>query len=137
MQLYSYIVDLRIWHPKLDPELISQTLAMTPQIAHRVGDPRRTPIGTPLEGLHRESYWSANPFMYGWRESSEIRIEGALEELIRYLEAHTGFLASISEEGIVRIWVSSHSNENFAVELSPAILARLAKLGATFVHDVC
>lgn len=136
MQLYSHVINLRIWHPALDPDLVSRTLNLEPQVAWRAGDSRKTPKGTLLEGVRTEGYWSADPFSYGWRESADAQIEDALHELVAYLEPHRDFLLGISQGGAVRVWVSSHSKRNFALELSPSMLSRLASLGATFVHDV-
>lgn len=136
MQLYSHILDLRIWHPTLDPDLVSRTLGLEPQRSWRVGDSRKTTKGTLLEGVHTEGYWSTNPFSYGWRESTDAQIEDALEELVSFLEPHRDFLKDISQGGAVRIWLSSQGNRNYAFELSPGMLSRLASLGATFVHDV-
>ena len=136
MQLYSFVLNLRISHPTLDPDLVSNTLGVLPQVAWRAGDLRKTRKGTPLEGVRLSGYWSADPFSYGWRESTDAQIEDALEELVTLLEPHRDFLVAFSGGGFVRVWVSSHSNRNFALELSPGLLARLASLGATFVHDV-
>lgn len=136
MQLYSYILDLRIWHPKLDPDVVTRTLAIEPHLAWRAGDPRRTPKGTLLGGVRAEGSWCANPFSYGWRESTDALVEDALEELVTYLEPHAPFLQEIGEGGGVRIWLSSQSSRNYALDLSPCMLGRLASLGATLVHDV-
>ena len=136
MQLYSHILNLRIWHPTLDPDLVSQTLGLQPQTSWRAGDPRQTPKGTSLQGVRTEGYWSTDPFSYGWRDSTDDQIEDALAELVKFLEPHREFLHSISQGGMIRIWVSSHSNRNFALELPPSLLAQLASIGATFVHDV-
>ncbi|RYD14264.1 MAG: DUF4279 domain-containing protein [Lysobacteraceae bacterium] len=136
MQIYSHVLNLRLWHPTLDPDLVTRTLGLEPQIAWRAGDSRKTPKGTLLEGVRSEGYWSADPFSYGWRESADAQIEDALEELITLLEPHRDFLQGVTQGGFVRVWVSSHSNRNFSLELSPGMLARLASLGATFVHDV-
>lgn len=136
MQLYSHVLNLRIWHPTLDPDLVSHTLGLEPYVAWRAGDPRRTPKGTPLEGVRSDGYWCADAFSYGWRDSTDAQIEDALEELITLLEPHRDFLLGISQGGFVRVWVSSHSNRNFGLELSPGMLGRLASLGATFIHDV-
>ena len=136
MQLYSHVLNLRIWHPTLAPDLVSRTLGLESQIAWRAGDPRQTPKGTLLEGTRSEGYWSADPFSYGWRESTDAQMEDALEELVSFLEPHRDFLQGISQAGAVRIWVSSHSNRNFALELPPRMLSRLASLGVTLVHDV-
>lgn len=136
MQLYSHILDLRIQHPTLDPDLVSRTLGLEPQRSWRAGDARKTPKGTLLVGVHSEGYWSTNPFLYGWRESTDAQIEDALEELITFLEPHRDFLKGISQGGRIRVWVSSQSLRNYAFELSPSVLSRLASLGATFVHDI-
>lgn len=101
MQLYSYIVDLEIRHPALDPDLVSRILGLEPGIAWRAGEPRRTPKGTPLEGVRSEGYWSANPFSYGWRESTDAQVEDTLVELVSFLEPHKDFLLSLGQAGAV------------------------------------
>ena len=136
MQHYSYIITLRIGHPTLDVDLVSQTLGLEPNVSWRAGDPRKTPRGTPLDGARREGYWTADPFAYGWRESTDALIEDALQEFVTFLEPHHQFLKKISEDGYVRIWIGSHSNRNYAFELAPGVAARLASLGATLIHDV-
>ena len=112
-----------------------QTLAPV-EFVQLPGDPRKTPKGTLLQGTRTEGYWSSDPFSYGWRDSTDAQVEDALDELLKVLEPHRDFLSGISQEGAVRIWVSTHSNRNFALELPPNILGRLASLGITFVHDV-
>ena len=136
MQLYSHVLNLRIWHPTLDPDVVTRTIGLKPHIAWRAGDPRKTPKGTLLQGTRTEGYWSSDPFSYGWRDSTDDQVEDALEELLKVLEPHRDFLSGISQGGAVRIWVSTHSNRNFALELPPKMLGRLASLGITFVHDV-
>ena len=136
MQLYSHILDLRIWHPALDPDLVTRTLGIQPQRAWRAGDPRKTPKGTLLTGTRTTGYWSSNPFDYGWRDSTDALVEDALEELVTFLEPHREFLVGVSEGGKVRIWSSSSSKRNYTLELEPSMLARIASLGATFIHDV-
>lgn len=136
MQLYSHIVDLRISHPALDPDAVTRTLGIEPQRTWRAGEPRKTPKGTLLKGTRTTGYWSANPFSYGWRPSTDAQAEDALEELVTFLEPQRDFLVGLSEAGSVRIWVSTYSSRNFALELAPSLLVRIASLGATFIHDV-
>lgn len=92
MQLYSHILDLRISHHALDPDVVTRSLGMEPQHAWRAGDPRKTPKGTLLAGTRSTGYWAANPFSYGWRESTDALVEDALEELVTFLEPHRDFL---------------------------------------------
>ena len=136
MQLYSHILDLRISHSVLDPDAVTRTLGLEPLHSWRAGEPRKTPKGTLLAGTRSTGYWSANPFSYGWRDSTDALVEDALEELVTFLEPHRDFLVGLSRAGNVRIWVSTSSNRNYALDLAPAMLSRIASLGATFIHDV-
>ena len=136
MQLYSHIVDLRISHPALDPDVVTRTLGMEPQQAWQAGNPRKTPKGTLLTGTRTTGYWAANPFSYGWRDSTDALVEDALEELVIFLEPHRDFLMELSKGGNVRIWASTSSNRNYALDLAPSMLIRIASLGASFIHDV-
>jgi Domain of unknown function (DUF4279) len=136
MQLYSHIVDLRIWHPALNPDVVTQTLGLQPHSSWRAGDPRKTPKGTLLEGTRLTGYGSSKPFSYGWRESTDALVEDALEELVTFLEPHRDFLARIGASGCVRIWASTCSKRNYAFDLAPEMLSGIASLGAAFTHDV-
>ena len=136
MQLYSHILDLRISHSTLDPDVVTHTLGIDPQHAWRAGDPRRTPKGTLLAGTRSAGYWATNPFSYGWRSSTDALVEDTLEELVAFLEPHREFLVELSKAGNVRIWASTCSSRNYAIELAPDMLSRIASLGATFIHDV-
>ena len=136
MQLYSHIVDLRISHTALDPDVVTRTLGMEPQQAWQAGNPRKTPKGTLLTGTRTTGYWAANPFSYGWRDSTDALVEDALEELVIFLEPHQDFLIELSKGGNVRIWASTSSNRNYTLDLAPNMLIRMASLGATFIHDV-
>jgi hypothetical protein len=136
MQMYTYVLSLRITHPSIDPEQISQMLGMPADVSWKAGEPRRTPKGTLLQGTRTESYWTCKPFYEGWRESTEEGFEDALEEQLGLLEPHAEFLLEIAEQGTIRVWFSSHSNRNFAIELPPRLLGRMAALGISLVHDV-
>lgn len=137
MQLYSHSLSLRIWHPDVEPSFISKALGMEPHRSWRAGDPRGTPKGSPLQGRNTESYWSADPFGYGWRPSTDDTVEDALAELINALRPHRDFLHSlVSGGGRVLVHASSQGWRNYAVELPPALLGQLADLGVSLAHDV-
>jgi hypothetical protein len=50
-------VELFIRHPSLTPPEITAALGLEGHIAHRVGDPRKTPKGTPLQGHYPDTRW--------------------------------------------------------------------------------
>lgn len=137
MQLYSFTIALRFWHPTIAPEVISSTLGIEPSRHWQAGEARSTPKGTPIDGLRPESYWHAYPLWEGWRESSETEAEDALMQLLPRLLPHTSFIRSIiSTGGRGLIHLSSYSAENYAVVLAPEILIQCSDLGLSLAHDV-
>ena len=137
MQLYSYSIALRIWHPNIQPDEITQALGIVANRSWKEGQPRATPKGTPLEGTYRESYWSADPFDRGECSSTDAQIEDALLEVLEILEPKDEFLHRLHSEGArILVHVSSFSARNYAFELSPELLGRYSKLGVSLAHDV-
>ena len=59
-----------------------------------------------------------------------------VDELLDRLEPHVDFLREVAEQGDVEIWISSHSKGNHTLVLRPQLIARLAALAITLVHDV-
>ena len=137
MQRYSYTIALRIWHPSIKPEKITEEFGIVPDHSSEAGRPRKTPKGTPLEGVYRESYWHADPFHRGEYSSTDDLVEDALEELLQVIEPHRSFIQQLRAEGArVLVQVSSFSGRNYAFELTPDLLGRFAALGVSFAHDV-
>lgn len=53
---FDYHVSFRLTHPTLDADAIAAQLCMTPKFCWTAGEPRKTPKGTPLDGVREESY---------------------------------------------------------------------------------
>jgi hypothetical protein len=137
MQNYSYSIDLRIWHPSIKPGEITSALGIQPNAFCEAGQPRKTPKGTPLEGVYRESYWNADPFNRGEYSSTDDLAEDALAEVLQLIEPHKAFIHRLRHEGArVLVQVSSFSGRNYALELPPELLGRFAALGVGLAHDV-
>ena len=137
MQLYSFTIALRFWHPNVSPEEITSALGITPSWHWQAGEARSTPKGTPLDGLRPESYWHAQPLWDGWRDSSETEAEDALKQLLPLLLPHADFIHGIvSTGGRGLIHLSSYSEENYAIVLPPDILIQFSDLGLSLAHDV-
>ena len=137
MQRYSYTIDIRIWHPFINPEEISRVLGIQPTNCSEAGKPRKTPKGNLLEGTYRESYWNADPFSRGEYSSTDDLAEDSLEEVLQVLEPHKTFIQKLRSEGArIFVQVNSFSGRNYAFELSPELLGRYAALGVGLAHDV-
>ena len=137
MQRYSYTIAVRIWHPSIKPEEITRILGMQPSHFSEAGQPRKTPKGTLLEGVYRESYWNADPFDRGEYSSTDDLAEDALAEVLQILEPHKAFIQKLRGEGSrILVQVSSFSGRNYAFEFSPELLGRYSALGVSLAHDV-
>lgn len=137
MQNYSYWLDIRIWHPSIDPDEITRTLGITPDRTMRMGEKRMTPKGQLLDGMNRETYWVADPFGRGECLSTDYLIEDLLLETVEVLSPHKAFLLRLREEGgRIHLMVSSFSARNYAFEVPPVLLRQCADLGLSLVHDV-
>ena len=137
MQTYSYVVHLRIWHPSIDPAVISERLQIEPKHQGHAGKPRLTRLGKKLDGTWRETHWTADPFNYGERLSHDMGIEDVLEEVAEAMVPHKEFFHLLRQEGgRLQVEVSSYSHRNYAFELSPTLLRKFGDLGLSFVHDV-
>lgn len=137
MQSYTFSVALRIWHPTIDPEVISRTLGLKANYSAMSGAERTTPKGKKLAGIHSESYWHADPFDRGEYASTDEVAEDVLADVVELLLPKKAFLLILREQGArVHLQVASFSIRNYALELSPSLLAACSELGLSIVHDV-
>lgn len=137
MQSYSFSVALRIWHPSIDPEVISRSLQLKAKHSAQVGKQRRTPNGRELSGVHAESYWHSDPFERGEYASTDDLVEDVLADVVDALDPKKEFLLLLREQGArIHLQVASFGHRNYALELSPTFLKSLSDLGLSFVHDV-
>src|SRR5262249_55893136 len=81
-------VDLFIVHPSMSPADITAALGVEARFAHRVGDRRKTPKGTLLEGQYRDTRWR-----YCTRhELTDQWFADKISALVNSLTPHKAFL---------------------------------------------
>jgi Domain of unknown function (DUF4279) len=56
---YHFRISLRVRHPSIAPEKITEALGIEPKRSWKAGEPRQTPKGTALTGSNRDTYWTA------------------------------------------------------------------------------
>ena len=100
MNPFRYKITLRLRHPEMDPDEISNALGMQPQFRWMAGRPRRTPLGQALEGTYHETYWCSRS-----TTGSGFDLADTLESLVQELERHKEFLA-----GFVRLEAQSSTS---------------------------
>lgn len=121
---YRYDVLLYIDHPNIDPGAITEALGLAPYAAHRAGTPRKTPKGTPLDGVYRTTKWSHSAPAEGKR-----RFFQGVTQLVDILEPHAAFLSKIVEtKGSIQLLVHLAGDVNIGDDMAWHELARLAAL---------
>jgi hypothetical protein len=124
-------VSLRIWHPEVTPERISQELDLPMTAGWAVGAPRSGLGGTALTP-HESSYWTST---FRSRESNDLVAD--IRDLSRYLESRLSFLREIRATGgrveyFIGWFIDRHSGNTF----NSADLAVLCHLDVDLAIDV-
>ena len=90
-----YKVSLRLWHPTMDPDEISASLALTPSISWRRGEQRRSSKGEVLDGSYDQSYWSGSLSA----DSNPQGLVDTLELYLLHLENRAKFMREFHHTG--------------------------------------
>jgi Domain of unknown function (DUF4279) len=119
-------VELFIVHPTIDPSEITMALGLEPKFSHRVGDPRMTPTGTPIEGNYPDTRW---------RHSARYTVShqwfaDRVESLVAHLLPHKAFLSRLLQTGgKLTLIVQFLGDGYFGDEIPQSTLAKIADLG--------
>jgi hypothetical protein len=122
-------VELFIVHPTLSPADISSALGLEAHSAHRVGDRRKTPRGTPLAGNYPDTRW---------RHCVECSVTdqwfaAEVTRLLDRLESQKEFFANLkSTDGNASIIVQFFGDGYLSDAVPLSDLSRLVELGLDF-----
>jgi hypothetical protein len=92
---YHFRISLRVRHPSMAPERISEAVGIEPKRSWKAGEPRQTPTGSPLTGTNRDTYWTA--VIAAGRYPSNVN--DAIHDILRRFVRHRSFLHQIRTEG--------------------------------------
>lgn len=122
---FDYNVSLRVTHPTLDAATITARLRMTPSFCWTVGEPRKTPKGTALKGVRKESYCT---FDVGSGDDGELA--RCLDTALADLEPLGEFLRDVRKSGgSLMFYAFWHPNGDTGEVFSSGLLQRMADLG--------
>lgn len=126
----GFRVTIRITHPTVLPESITEQIGRTPDLERAVGSQRLTPKGSLLPGINRESYWLLRgpesddlPRLIAW---ANALLEGAAPFIRGMLD--TG--------GRLEYLIGCFVNRQLGTSLEPSLTAKCAELGAVLVFDI-
>ena len=130
-------MSLRVRHPTIDPNCITEALGIEPQHSWRAGEKRSDPAGRPLEGAHHDSYWMSRLIEDAPLSGGAFSVETLLEQaLVRFRRSQPFFEDLRSGGGVAELDVILFARENFRLDLSIDSLAALHRLGLTVTLEV-
>jgi hypothetical protein len=137
MSDYEFTMTLRIRHPDIDPARITAMLGIDPQAGWKKGDSRVGAEGTPLQGTHRESYWTGRLMPTPQLSSEYSSVEAELLKILAQLRKSHEFLLQLHSDGAVsELHVSLFARQEFRLDLSPSTLELLGRLGLAVALEV-
>jgi hypothetical protein len=137
MSTYEFTIGLQIRHPTINPHTITQQLGIAPQHAWQAGSPRRSPAGEGLDGVYRESYWTAKLMDEPPISSERITVESALTQTASLLRRSNVFLEQLNADGgVAELHVNLFARGDFRLDLLAESLALLGRLRLTIALDV-
>lgn len=121
----AFSVALRVAHPTYKPEVISDALGMTPDVANCVGSARATPTGSPLEGEYKETYCA-----FTLQSKQEGYFVDGVRVLIPLIESHADFFSDVkSTGGKSELYIGVFVEESAGFTLLTEDMAALWKIG--------
>jgi hypothetical protein len=133
MNPYECKISLRVTHPSIDPDVVSQTLSLQPATAWKADTQRVTPKQTPLSGVRTNSYWSQTLV-----DSSSCDLPAQLRLIVQNLAAFEDrFRIWRSEGATIELFIGWFgADRNFGDELPCTLLASLGQLGLDLSFDI-
>jgi hypothetical protein len=135
MSAYEFTISLRIRHPQIDPNKITEALSLQPQHSWKAGASRQTSTGG--GGEHRDSYWMARLMDEPLLTTPEISFESVLVRTITQLRRAQAFLEQLHAEGAIsELSISLFARKNFRLELSPDTMTLMGRMGLAVAFEV-
>jgi hypothetical protein len=123
---FGFSVALQVRYPRLSTEKVSKELGLRPGRVVMAGEPRATAGGTPLAGIHRESYCSCHLAKGTGSAALEARLRNVTEKLGR----HAVLLRSWRRSGgRLSYYLTVHGEAAMGFSLGPELLADIGRLG--------
>lgn len=121
----SFVLRLVIKHPSLSLIAISNEMPIERHQGHGVGEKRKTPKGTELEGVYGETFWGYSEHIYGRRD-----FLSCATSLLDSLQGKRDFfLDVVSSGGKVAVYVDILDGKNIGDVLTPKQLESFSLMG--------
>ena len=92
---YHFSISLRVRHPNIDPEQVTESLGIDPRRSWKAKEPRQAPTGAPQDGFNNDTYWTAEIAHGRW----PLNLNKAIYDVLKNLVRHRYFLHRLRLEG--------------------------------------
>ncbi|KAB8186997.1 hypothetical protein [Marilutibacter maris] len=141
MNPYRYRVALRATHPSADLVPLFEEIGLRPTRAWSAGEPRRGPGGGPLEGVHRDSYATAELSDIGAGEGGRSWADAPFEAFLRQqldrLAPHQpAFQSLVRDGGRCELAIGLSGDRPISFDLSAWLCEATARLRLSLAFDI-
>lgn len=134
---YRLCVSLRVSHPTIDPDEVTEVLGTEPFRKWKVGEPRTSPKGTPLEGVTKESFWACHLHDEKRLNSKDQYLEDYLAKLNKRLYPHAKYFESlVNSGGYIEYFIGWFDGDNVGATFEPTLLKSTADLSIAIGLDI-
>lgn len=120
----KYSIRLSIRHPDIDPNEITRTLGMEPDIAWTPGLPKVTSHGKILPTKAKSTYWNYDKIV-----EDDPKFSVTLKKIVLNLEKHRDFLKGIIQTyGDIEIDIQFYGQANIGDIIDWDVLEKMARL---------
>lgn len=130
---YRFTIVLQMSHPTMHSTIVTKALGVEPKRSWTVGEVRRTPTGTALEGIYRQTSWSISERFERRRDF----FDACLEFIDRILQPRAKFVDSFLQTGgKIAVYLQIPGDANIGDAITAEGLARVARLGIEISVEV-
>jgi len=137
MEPYRYCLTVRIFHPSMNPDEITENIGIEPDTTRMVGDQRINPKGKLLEGVWPKSLWAYQPHKEERLFSNDQYLEDYISDLTNELSMHKEYFSYIVDTGgKIEYFVGLFSEYSIGSEFNPDLLRIMGELNIGLSLDI-
>jgi hypothetical protein len=130
---YHFRISLRVRHPSMAPEKITEALGIAPRHSWKAGEARQTPKGTPLADHNRATYWTADVAAGRW----PLDVNEAIHDTLKRLARYSSLLHQVrAEGGTVELFVGWFFENQSGAVMTHQCLALAGNLQIDLSFDI-
>lgn len=136
MPQYEFTVSLKVVHPKMKVEYISEYLSMNPDAQYDVGSERVSKAGRPLGGTYECTLWNKDLCHGNKLDAEETLFEEFVKEQNLVLAKYRDFFKEVCETGgCVEYFVGwfSSGSINMSIVFDPELMQSTSELNISIV----